>query len=106
VNRRTLLQHTLVHGSAATLAASRTSSLDTAVRRQIELVMKPHGGRSGASAEIAAALQAVRRTNFKIWYDAGNIIYDTDKDPVEELKPIAQHVTGFCAKDCGAPQAR
>jgi sugar phosphate isomerase/epimerase len=68
--------------------------------------MKPHGGRSGASAEIAAALQAVRRTNFKIWYDAGNIIYDTDKDPVEELKPIAQHVTGFCAKDCGAPQAR
>ena len=106
MNRRTLLQHTLVHGSAATLAASRTSSLDTAVRRQIELVMKSHGGRSGASAEIAAALQAVRRTNFKIWYDAGNIIYDTDNDPVEELKPIAQHVTGFCAKDCGAPQAR
>jgi len=72
--------------------------------RQIKLVMKPHGGGSGASAEIAAALQAVRHANFKIWYDAGNIIYYTNKDPVEELKPIAQHVTGFCAKDCGAPQ--
>ena len=71
--------------------------------RQIKLVMKPHGGGSGASAEIAAALQAVRHANFTIWYDAGNIIYYTDKDPVEELKPIAQHVTGFCAKDCGAP---
>ena len=71
--------------------------------RQIKLVMKPHGGGSGASAEIAAALQAVRHANFKIWYDAGNIIYYTNKDPVEELKPIAQHVTGFCAKDCGAP---
>jgi sugar phosphate isomerase/epimerase len=72
--------------------------------RQIKLVMKPHGGGSGASAEIAAALQAVRHPNFKIWYDAGNIIYYTGKDPVEELKPIAQHVSGFCAKDCGAPQ--
>jgi sugar phosphate isomerase/epimerase len=72
--------------------------------RQIKLVMKPHGGGSGASAEIAAALQAVRHPNFTIWYDAGNIIYYTSKDPVEELKPIAQHVTGFCAKDCGAPQ--
>ena len=72
--------------------------------RQIKLVMKPHGGGSGASAEIAAALHAVRHANFKIWYDAGNIIYYTNKDPVEELKPIAQHVTGFCAKDCGAPQ--
>ena len=71
--------------------------------RQIKLVMKPDGGGSGASAEIAAALQAVRHANFKIWYDAGNIIYYTNKDPVEELKPIAQHVTGFCAKDCGAP---
>ena len=35
-------------------------------------------------------------------YDAGNIIYYTGKDPIEELKPIAKHVTGFCAKDCGA----
>jgi len=70
--------------------------------RNIKLVMKPHGGSSGASAEIAAALEAVRHPNFKIWYDAGNIIYYTGKDPVEELKPIARQVTGFCAKDCGA----
>ncbi len=70
--------------------------------RNIKLVMKPHGGSSGASSEIAAAINAVRHPNFKIWYDAGNIIYYTGKDPVEELKPIARHVTGFCAKDCGA----
>ena len=74
-----------------------------AQERRIKLVMKPHGGGSGASAEIVAAMKAVRHPNFKIWYDAGNIIYYTGKDPVEELKPIAQHVTGFCAKDCGAP---
>ena len=74
-----------------------------AQERRIKLVMKPHGGGSGASAEIVAAINAVRHPNFKIWYDAGNIIYYTGKDPVEELKPIAQHVTGFCAKDCAQP---
>ena len=74
-----------------------------AQERRIKLVMKPHGGSSGASEEIVAALKAVRHPNFTIWYDAGNIIYYTGKDPVEELKSIARHVTGFCAKDCGAP---
>jgi sugar phosphate isomerase/epimerase len=75
-----------------------------AQERQIRLVMKPHGGGSGAAAEILAAIAAVQHANFKIWYDAGNIIYYTGKDPIEELKPIARHVTGFCAKDCGAPK--
>jgi sugar phosphate isomerase/epimerase len=73
-----------------------------AQERRIKLVMKPHGGSSGASDEIAAGMKAVNHPNFKIWYDAGNIIHYTGKDPIEELKPIAQHVTGFCAKDCGA----
>lgn len=73
-----------------------------AQERKIKLVMKPHGGSSGASDEIAAVMKAVQHPNFKIWYDAGNIIYYTGKDPIEELKPIAKHVTGFCAKDCGA----
>jgi sugar phosphate isomerase/epimerase len=72
-----------------------------AQERKIKLVMKPHGGSSGAAQEIIAAIKAVQHPNFKIWYDAGNIIYYTGKDPIEELKPIAQHVTGFCAKDCG-----
>ena len=73
-----------------------------AQERKIKLVMKPHGGSSGAADEITAVLKAVQHPNFKIWYDAGNIIYYTGKDPIEELKPIAKHVTGFCAKDCGA----
>ena len=73
-----------------------------AQERRIKVVMKPHGGSSGASDEIVAAIKAVRHANFTIWYDAGNIIYYTGKNPVEELKPIARHVTGFCAKDCSA----
>jgi sugar phosphate isomerase/epimerase len=70
----------------------------------VRVVMKPHGGSSGASAEIAAAMKKVGHRNFTIWYDAGNIIYYTGKDPVEELKPIVEHVSGFCAKDCAEPK--
>src|SRR6185437_15977836 len=68
--------------------------------KRLKLVMKPHGGSSGASTEIQTVMKAVNHENFKIWYDAGNIIYYTGKDPIEELKPIARYVTGFCAKDC------
>jgi sugar phosphate isomerase/epimerase len=71
----------------------------------VQVVMKPHGGSSGSSAEIVAAMKKVDHPNFRIWYDAGNIIYYTGKDPIEELKPIVQYVTGFCAKDCAAPRS-
>jgi sugar phosphate isomerase/epimerase len=71
----------------------------------VQVVMKPHGGSSGASDEIVAAMKKVGQANFRIWYDAGNIIYYTGKDPIEELKPVVQYVTGFCAKDCAAPKS-
>jgi sugar phosphate isomerase/epimerase len=77
-----------------------SDAADYAQHRAVKLVLKPHGGSSSSSAEILRCLKEVNRPNFKIWYDAGNIIYYTGKDPVEELKPIVQHVTGFCAKDC------
>ncbi|HJZ68333.1 MAG TPA: sugar phosphate isomerase/epimerase family protein [Blastocatellia bacterium] len=70
----------------------------------IRLAMKPHGGISGASYEILRVLKQVNHPNLSIWYDAGNIIYYTGKDPVAELEPILKHVTGFCAKDCGEPK--
>ncbi len=68
--------------------------------RGLKVVLKPHGGASSAADEIRRCLDEVKHPNFKIWYDAGNIIHYTGKDPVEQLKPIVQHVTGFCAKDC------
>jgi sugar phosphate isomerase/epimerase len=76
-----------------------------AQERGVKLVLKPHGGGSGASDEIRNALKAVAHPNFKVWYDAGNIIYYTGKDPVAELASIAEHVTGFCAKDCAAQKS-
>jgi len=75
-----------------------------AEKRGLHIVLKPHGGGSGASEEIQRCLDKVAHPNFKIWYDAGNIIYYTGKDPLAELEPIAKYVTGFCAKDCPGPK--
>lgn len=75
-----------------------------AEKRGIQIALKPHGGGSGASEEILRCLDKVAHPNFKIWYDAGNIIYYTGKDPLTELEPIARYVTGFCAKDCPGPK--
>jgi sugar phosphate isomerase/epimerase len=76
-----------------------------AEKHGVQIAMKPHGGGSGASEEILRCIAKVAQPNFKIWYDAGNIIYYTGKDPLSELDPIAKYVTGFCAKDCAAPKA-
>lgn len=72
-----------------------------AAEKNIQLVMKPHGGISGTSDEILRVIKEVNHPNFSIWYDAGNIIHYTGKDPVAEIAPLAAHITGFCAKDCG-----
>ena len=72
--------------------------------KDIKLAMKPHGGISGSSSEILRVIKEVNHRNFSIWYDAGNIIYYTGKDPVTEIDPIVQHITGFCAKDCAEPK--
>jgi sugar phosphate isomerase/epimerase len=71
-----------------------------AQERGLKVVLKPHGGASGAAEEIMRCIEKVKHPNFKIWFDAGNVLFYTGKDPLEELKPIVQHVTGFCAKDC------
>jgi sugar phosphate isomerase/epimerase len=73
-------------------------------KRRIKVVLKPHGGGSGASEEILRCMENVAHANFKVWYDAGNIIYYTGKDPLAELEPVVKYVTGFCAKDCPAPK--
>lgn len=85
-----------------TMAAAAAYAQD----KGIKLVIKPHGGCCAASAELLRCLEKVNHPNFKIWYDAGNILHYTGKDPVAELEPIAKHVTGFCAKDCAAEKGQ
>lgn len=67
------------------------------------IALKPHGGVCADGALMRRCLDEVAEPNQKVWYDAGNIIHYTGKDPVAELAPIAAEVTGFCAKDCAGP---
>src|ERR1043166_7599020 len=50
-----------------------------AQERGMKLVLKPHGGASGAAEEIMRCVEKVKHPNFKIWFDAGNIILYTGK---------------------------
>jgi sugar phosphate isomerase/epimerase len=68
--------------------------------RGIHVVTKPHGGVVAAAAEILKSLEKINHPNFGIWYDAGNVVHYTGKDPLAELEPIIAHVTAFTAKDC------
>jgi sugar phosphate isomerase/epimerase len=71
----------------------------------IKLVTKPHGGVNAAAKELQTCLEQIKHPNLGIWYDAGNIIFYTGKDPLAELEPILSHVTAFTAKDCAAKGA-
>src|SRR5688572_20966950 len=48
----------------------------------IKLVTKPHGGVNAAAAELLACLEQIKHPNLGIWYDAGNVIFYTGKDPL------------------------
>ena len=63
-------------------------------------MLKPHGGCSAVAEAMLRTIERVGHTNFRIWYDAGNIVHYTDADPVVDVARIADHVVGFSAKDC------
>ncbi len=66
----------------------------------MQVVMKPHGGCSASADEMLRTVERVNHKNFRLWYDAGNIVHYTGKDPVADVARVAHLVTGFCAKDC------
>lgn len=70
--------------------------------RGIRIVTKPHGGVNAAAAELVRCIEKVNHPNFGIWYDPGNIVYYTGKDPLKEMEPILSRITAFTAKDCTA----
>ena len=71
----------------------------------IQIVTKPHGGVVGDGADLRKCLEKVNHKNFAIWYDAGNMLFYTGKDPLQELEPIIGHVSAFTAKDCAGKGA-
>lgn len=75
-------------------------SCSFAADKGMKIAVKPHGGISASADEILKCFEKVKRKNFGLWYDAGNIIHYTGKDPVDDLSKVSHLVVGFCAKDC------
>ena len=66
----------------------------------IKIVIKPHGAVTATAADLLRCLEKVNHPNLGIWYDPGNIIFYTGRDPMAELEPLLPHITAFTAKDC------
>jgi sugar phosphate isomerase/epimerase len=72
--------------------------------RGVQVVMKHHHGLNNTAGELVGWVKQVNHPNFAIFYDAGNVVYYTGKDPVAQLEVAGPYVTGVVAKDCTAPQ--
>ena len=66
----------------------------------IQLVVKPHFGLNNTAGELLGWVKQVNHPNFRLFWDPGNIIYYTGKDPVKQLEIVAPYVTGLVGKDC------
>jgi sugar phosphate isomerase/epimerase len=71
--------------------------------RGIKVVVKHHHGMNNTSMDLLAWIKQVNHPNFGVFFDPGNVVYYTGKDPVKQLEIIGPHVNGVVAKDCSAP---
>ena len=79
---------------------------DHAAKCGVRMAIKPHGGLNATGPQCRDMVRRVNHPAFRIWYDAGNILYYSDGkvDPVEDLKAVDGLVTGWCIKDFAAPK--
>jgi sugar phosphate isomerase/epimerase len=71
--------------------------------RGVRVVVKHHHGLNNTSMDLLAWIKQVNHPNFGVFFDPGNVVYYTGKDPVKQLEIIGPHVSGVVAKDCNAP---
>lgn len=79
---------------------------DYAAAKRIGLSLKPHGGFVATGAACRAGVEKVGHPNFRIWYDAGNILYYSDgkRDPVADAADVDGLVVGMSVKDFRPPK--
>lgn len=71
--------------------------------RGVRVVVKHHHGLNNTSMDLLGWIKQVNHPNFGVFFDPGNVVYYTGKDPVKQLDIIGPHVSGVVAKDCSAP---
>ena len=71
--------------------------------RGVKVVVKHHHGLQNTSMDLIAWTKQVNHPNFGVFFDPGNVVYYTGKDPVKDLEVVGPYVSGVVAKDCSAP---
>jgi sugar phosphate isomerase/epimerase len=71
--------------------------------RGVKVVVKHHHGLQNTSMDLIAWTKQVNHPNFGVFFDPGNVVYYTGKDPVKDLELVGPYVSGVIAKDCSAP---
>ena len=79
---------------------------DYAAGKGIGLTIKPHGGQNSTGPQCRKAIEMVGKKNFRLWYDAGNILYYSGGklDPVEDAATVDGLVVGMSVKDFLPPK--
>jgi neutral ceramidase len=79
---------------------------DYAADLGVGITIKPHGGLNATGPQCRQIVQDVNHKNFRIWYDAGNILYysNGELDPVKDAPSVDGLVVGMCIKDYRHPK--
>ena len=81
-------------------------SCDYALAKGVGLSLKPHGGQNATGPQCRKAIELVKRKNFGLWYDPGNIYYysNGELDPAEDAATVDGLVVGMSVKDYRHPK--
>ena len=116
VNGLDVLKHRLKQASAAgisqllTFGDIKSSKINLYIERfkilgpiardsGVLLVLKQHGGNTGTGAVCAEIIREVNDDGVKVCYDAGNVSWYLDIDPIPDIMTCANEVRSFCIKD-------
>ncbi len=79
---------------------------DYAAEKKLGLSIKPHGGLNATGPQLRKTIERVKHKNFRVWYDAGNILYYSDAkvNPAEDAAAVDGLVSGWCVKDYRFPR--
>lgn len=97
-------RHVLTGGASnpeqyETYFAVMRESSEYAMHKGITVMLKPHGGLSNTTQDTIDSWKKVNHQNFKICYDAGNLLYYVGEDPLAHIREITPIVAGMCIKD-------
>jgi sugar phosphate isomerase/epimerase len=79
---------------------------DYAAEKGLGISVKPHGGLNATGPQCRKTIEMVGHKNFRIWYDAGNILYysNGELDPVADAATVDGLVVGMSIKDYKHPK--